>query len=85
MKVNMNEKRVAILKLLENASEPMTLAEIASALGEEKIATGITNPMLTVGYMEKAGTKTVEVVIKKEVTTYKIGSVKPETTTTEKK
>ena len=84
MKVNMNEKRCAILKLLESANEPMTLTEIASALGEEKIATGITNPMLGVGYIEKAGTKTIEVVVKKEVTTYKIGAVKPETTTEKK-
>lgn len=71
--VKMNEKRNAILNVLANASEPMTLAEIAKALGEDKIATGTTNAMVTAGLMKKVGEKEITVMVKKKITTYAIG------------
>ncbi len=71
--VKMNEKRNAILNVLANASEPMTLAEIANALGEDKIATGTTNAMVTAGLMKKVGEKEITIMVKKKITTYAIG------------
>ena len=79
MKVVMNEKRKAIIKVLESAKSPMTLQEIADTLGMEKIATGTTNPMIENGYIKKVGVKKVPVITYREVNVYEIGDIKPET------
>ena len=77
-KIVMNEKRVAVLETLRNATEPMTLNEIAEAIGAEKVATGTTNPMIEMGYIKVVGTKRVPVVTYREVNVYAIGDNEPE-------
>lgn len=79
MKVVMNEKRTAVLTVLKNATEPMTLNEIAEKIGAEKIATGTTNPMIEAGYIKVVGTKKVPVITYREVNVYAIGDTEPET------
>lgn len=79
MKVVMNEKRTAVLTVLKNATEPMTLNEIAEKIGVEKVATGTTNPMIEAGYIKVVGTKKVPVITYREVNVYAIGDTKPET------
>jgi Mn-dependent DtxR family transcriptional regulator len=79
MKVVMNEKRKAIIKVLEGAKSPMTLNEIAETIGVEKIATGTTNPMIENGYIKVVGTKRVPVITYREVNVYAIGDTTPET------
>lgn len=74
----MNEKRTAVLKTLKNATEPMTLNEIAEAIGVEKVATGTTNPMIEAGYIKVVGTKKVPVITYREVNVYAIGDTEPE-------
>lgn len=78
MKIVMNEKRVKVLETLRNAKEPMTLNEIATAMGVEKIATGTTNPMIENGYIKVVGTKKVPVITYREVNVYTIGENTPE-------
>lgn len=78
MKIVMNEKRVKVLEVLKNTSEPMTLNEIANAIGVEKVATGTTNPMIENGYIKVVGTKKVPVVTYREVNVYAIGENTPE-------
>ena len=75
----MNEKRKAVLGALKNATEPMTLNEIAEVIGAEKIATGTTNPMIEAGYIKVVGTKKVPVITYREVNVYAIGDTEPET------
>lgn len=79
MKVIMNEKRTAVLTVLKNATEPMTLNEIAEKIGAEKVATGTTNPMIEAGYIKVVGTKKVPVITYREVNVYAIGDTEPET------
>lgn len=79
MKIVMNEKRTAVLGALKNATEPMTLNEIAEVIGAEKIATGTTNPMIEAGYIKVVGTKRVPVITYREVNVYTIGDTEPET------
>lgn len=81
MKVVMNEKRNAVLETLRNTTEPMTLNEIATAMGVEKIATGTTNPMIENGYIKVVGTKRVPVITYREVNVYAIGENTPENET----
>ena len=78
MKIVMNEKRVKVLETLRNATEPMTLNEIANAIGVDKVATGTTNPMIENGYIKVVGTKRVPVVTYREVNVYAIGDNTPE-------
>ena len=78
MKIVMNEKRKAVLETLRNATEPMTLNEIAEKIGVEKVATGTTNPMIENGYIKVAGTKRVPVITYREVNVYVIGENTPE-------
>lgn len=73
MKVTMNETRVAVLAVLRNATKPMTLAEIANAMGVEKVATGTTNAMLTAGYIAKGEKVKVAATGKRSVNTYMYG------------
>lgn len=79
MKIVMNEKRKAVLGALKNATEPMTLNEIAEKIGVEKVATGTTNPMIEAGYIKVVGTKKVPVITYREVNVYAIGDTEPET------
>jgi predicted transcriptional regulator len=79
MKIVMNAKRKAILTALKNATEPMTLNEIAEVIGAEKVATGTTNEMIKAGYIKVVGTKKVPVVAYREVNVYAIGDTEPET------
>lgn len=79
MKIVMNEKRTAVLNALKNATEPMTLNEIAEVIGAEKVATGTTNPMIEAGYIKVVGTKRVPVVTYREVNVYAIGDTEPAT------
>lgn len=78
MKIVMNAKRKAILEILKNATEPMTLNEIAEKIGVEKVATGTTNPMIENGFIKVVGTKRVPVITYREVNVYAIGEVEPE-------
>lgn len=78
MKIVMNEKRKAVLETLRNATEPMTLNEIAEKIGVDKVATGTTNPMIENGFIKVAGTKHVPVITYREVNVYVIGDNKPE-------
>lgn len=84
MKVVMNEKRVKVLETLRNATEPMTLNEIAEKIGVEKIATGTTNPMIENGFIKVVGTKKVPVITYREVNVYAIGENTPENEKDEK-
>ena len=84
MKVVMNEKRMKVLETLRNATEPMTLNEIAEKIGVEKIATGTTNPMIENGYIKVVGTKKVPVITYREVNVYAIGENTPENEKDEK-
>lgn len=77
MEIKMNEKRTAILEALKTAERPMTLAEIAAAMGVEKVATGTTNAMVKAGLIRKAGTVKVAKVVYVEVATYELGEVAP--------
>lgn len=81
MKIVMNEKREKVLETLRNATEPMTLNEIANAIGVDKVATGTTNPMIENGYIKVVGTKRVPVVTYREVNVYAIGDNTPENDT----
>ncbi len=73
MKVNMNETRKAVLGVLKDAKEPMTLAEISTVLGAD-VKTGTTNAMVTAGLMRKIGTKRVAKTVYVEVATYALGT-----------
>lgn len=67
----MNETRVAVVKALKEASEPMTLAEISAVVGKE-VKTGTTNAMVSAGMLRKVGTKKVAKVVYVEVATYEL-------------
>lgn len=85
MEIKMNEKRTAILEALKTAEKPMTLAEIATAMGVEKVATGTTNAMVKAGLIRKAGTVKVAKVVYVEVATYELGEATPTATEAAKK
>ena len=71
MEIKMNETRVAVVKALKEASEPMTLAEISAVVGKE-VKTGTTNAMVSAGMLRKVGTKKVAKVVYVEVATYEL-------------
>ncbi len=73
MEIKMTEKRVAIMDTLRASDKAMTLAEIAKAMGVEKVATGTTNAMVKAGLIRKAGTIKVAKVIYVDVETYELG------------
>ena len=77
IKVVKNEKRVAIVNALENANEPMTLADISKVVGFD-VKTGTTNPMVEADIIRKVGTVKVPVVTYREVAVYAIGEKKME-------
>ena len=75
MKITMNDTRKAVINTLENADAPMTLKEIAEALGLEKLNSGTTNALVAAGILKVAGTKKVPVVKYNEVNTYTVGDL----------
>lgn len=54
----LNEKQTAILKVLNGAESPMTLAELGAAAGFE-VKSGTTNNLVKRGYMEAVGKRTM--------------------------
>lgn len=58
MKISMNEKRIAVIETLKNATAPMTLAEIANAAGVE-VKSGTTNAMVKAGLIVVAGEREI--------------------------
>ena len=71
--VKMNDTRIAIINALKASKEPMTLAQIAKAIGVEKVSTGTTNAMVSTGMIKKADTIEVDKEAIREVCTYTIG------------
>ena len=71
--VKMNDTRIAIINALKASKEPMTLAQIAKAIGVEKVSTGTTNAMVSTGMIKKADTIEVDKEAVREVCTYTIG------------
>lgn len=72
MKVKMTELRTKIIDTLKNATEPMTLSEISTAISAD-VKTGTTNSLVSAGLVRKVGTKKVAKVVYVEVATYEIG------------
>lgn len=71
-KMTINETEQAILNVLANATEPMTLAEISEQVGK-KLVSGNINALLTSkGKVVKGDDKEITYVAKKKVATYKL-------------
>ena len=80
MKNTLNEKQIAILNILNAATEFMTLAEISAQVGFD-VKSGTTNSLVKKGYMAIAGIR--EIVCpccgrKTKVKEYTIGEKSPE-------
>lgn len=73
MALKTNETRVAIVDALAKAGKAVTLAELATAMGVEKVATGTTNAMVKAGVIRKAGKVKVAKTVYVEVETYELG------------
>ncbi len=54
----LNEKQSAILRVLKDAADPLSLAEISAAAGFE-VKSGTTNNLVKRGYMEVVGERTI--------------------------
>lgn len=76
--VNYTDNEKKIMEVLGNAEAPMTLAEIAVALGVEKLTSGSINGLTKKGNVAKAGERTVEVMGKAKVSTYEFVADVPE-------
>ena len=74
MKITMNETRKAILDLLANATEPLSLAEIGEAINK-KVSSGTTNPLVSAGLLKVVGEKEVQVVRTVKVNAYALGDI----------
>jgi len=74
MEIKMNATREAVLATLRANGKAMTLAEIAKAMGVEKVASGSTNAMVKAGLIHKAGKVKVAKVVYVEVETYELGA-----------
>ena len=71
-KLTINETEQAILNALENANEPLTLAEISEIVGK-KLVSGNINALLTSkGKVVKGEDKEITYTAKKKVATYKL-------------
>lgn len=71
-KLTINETEQAILNALENANEPLTLAEISEIVGK-KLVSGNINALLTSkGKVVKGEDKEITYLAKKKVATYKL-------------
>lgn len=76
MKIVKNETRNAVVKFLkENEGQAFTLAEIAQAIGVEKINSGTTNVLVGAGILVNGEDKMVEVVKKEPRKTYTLGDI----------
>ena len=76
---NYTDGEKSIMKVLKDSETPMTLAEIASALGKNKLTSGAINGLVSKGNVAKAGEREVEVIGKAEVNTYEFVADVPET------
>lgn len=76
--VNYTDNEKKIIDVLGKAEAPMTLAEIAVALGVEKLTSGSINGLVKKGNVAKAGDRTVEVMGKAKVSTYEFVADVPE-------
>lgn len=76
--VNYTDGEKAIMGVLKGAEAPMTLAEIAMALGKERLTSGSINGLVGKGNVAKAGERAVTVVSKAEVNTYEFVADVPE-------
>lgn len=72
-----NEKK--IIDVLGKAEAPMTLAEIAVALGVEKLTSGSINGLVKKGNVVKVGERQVEAMGKAKVSVYEYVADVPET------
>ena len=72
IEVKMNAKREAVIKVLKDAENPMTLAELSTAIGDE-VKSGTTNAMVAAGLIKKVGTRKVAKTVYVEVAEYAIG------------
>ena len=76
--VNYTDNEKKIIEVLGKAEAPMTLAEIAVALGVEKLTSGSINGLVKKGNVAKVGDRTVEVMGKAKVSTYEFVADVPE-------
>lgn len=76
---NYTDGEKSIMAVLKDSETPMTLAEIASALGKDKLTSGAINGLVGKGNVAKAGEREVEVIGKAEVNTYEFVADVPET------
>lgn len=78
IKIKMNPIREAVLKVLGEANEPLTLAEISERAGIE-VKPGSTNALITAGAINIAGEVKVPVTRYEPRKTYVLGEVNLET------
>lgn len=76
--VNYTDNEKKIIEVLGKAEAPMTLAEIAVALGVEKLTSGSINGLVKKDNVTKVGDRTVEVMSKAKVSTYEFVADVPE-------
>ena len=74
----MNETRKGVLNVLKGAKAPMTLNEVAEAMGVEKVGTGTTNTMVQAGLIRVAGKRKVAKTVYVEVNTYELATPEAE-------
>jgi predicted Zn-ribbon and HTH transcriptional regulator len=79
--VNYTDGEKRIMEVLGTAEAPMTLAEIAVALGVEKLTSGAINGLVKKGNVAKAGEREVVVMGKTKVSTYEFVADIPELNT----
>lgn len=75
---NYTDGEKAIMGVLKGAEAPMTLAEIAVALGKEKLTSGAINGLVAKGNVSKGEDREIEVMAKAEVNTYEFVADVPE-------
>jgi hypothetical protein len=78
---NYTDGEKAIMGVLKGAEAPMTLAEIAVALGVEKLTSGAINGLIKKGNVVKAGVREVPVMAKAKASVYEFVADIPETDT----
>ena len=69
---NYTDGEKEILGVLENTEGALALAEIATALGKDKLGSGSINGLVKKGNVIKAGTKSVAATTKRVVKTYRL-------------
>lgn len=76
--VNYTDNEKKIMGVLEHAEAPMTLGEIAVALGVEKLTSGSINGLVKKGNVVKVGERQIEAMGKAKVSTYEFVADVPE-------